>query len=307
MDFKDLVYLDAIDRYRNLTKAARTLYITQPALSNFLHSLETELHVELFRWNGNTMAPTPAGLEYLEFARTVLKDKKNLDNYMQLSAFGQGVLRIGIPFSRTASFVAPLVAFEKAYPQTEILLEEDAYINLNRKLSACELDLIFTNDPKPDSNHHLVPIFEDEILLYIPPSLAPEIQSACSFSNHPWIQLQTLAGFRFLVPPPDQMLGHMAEQIFAENNFQPTRRFQIKNITAQLQLAKAGYGICFYGHPLNTHWLSSEDEKSLYAFSTHPYTNTFAAAYSRKMKFPFIAEEFIRIVKTCCNLSDKTL
>ena len=101
MDFRDLVYLDAIDRYRNLTKAARALYITQPALSNFLRSLEEELNIELFRWNGNTMAPTPAGLEYLDFARKVIKSKKELDNSLQLSAFGRGTLRIGIPFSRT--------------------------------------------------------------------------------------------------------------------------------------------------------------------------------------------------------------
>ena len=33
MDFKDLVYLEAIDRHRNLTYAAQELFITQPALT----------------------------------------------------------------------------------------------------------------------------------------------------------------------------------------------------------------------------------------------------------------------------------
>ncbi|MBS5001376.1 LysR family transcriptional regulator [Holdemania filiformis] len=302
MDFRDLVYLDAIDRYRNLTKAARALYITQPALSNFLRSLEEELNIELFRWNGNTMAPTPAGLEYLDFARKVIKSKKELDNSLQLSAFGRGTLRIGIPFSRTCSFVKPLIIFEKAFPETEIILTEDAYKNLNHMLKACELDLIFTNDPTLDPSHVIRPIFEDEILLYAAACLIKPKTSVCPFSDRPWTDLQALSNYRFLIPPSDQMLGHITERIFAENEFHPARIFRIKNVQAELQLARAGYGLCFYGHPRGTQRLSQEEQSYLYSFGSHPYINLFAAVYSKKLKFPEMAEAFIQIVRNHMNL-----
>ena len=285
MDFRDLVYLDAIDRYRN-----------------FLRSLEEELNIELFRWNGNTMAPTPAGLEYLDFARKVIKSKKELDNSLQLSAFGRGTLRIGIPFSRTCSFVKPLIIFEKAFAETEIILTEDAYKNLNHMLKACELDLIFTNDPTLDPSHVIRPIFEDEILLYAAACLIKPKTSVCPFSDRPWTDLQALSNYRFLIPPSDQMLGHITERIFAENEFHPARIFRIKNVQAELQLARAGYGLCFYGHPRGTQRLSQEEQSYLYSFGSHPYINLFAAVYSKKLKFPEMAEAFIQIVRNHMNL-----
>ena len=42
MDFKDLSYVLAIARYQNITKAANSLYVTQPTLTKFLQNLESE-------------------------------------------------------------------------------------------------------------------------------------------------------------------------------------------------------------------------------------------------------------------------
>ena len=36
MDFRDLTYIAAIAKYQNITKAAESLYVTQPTLSKFL-------------------------------------------------------------------------------------------------------------------------------------------------------------------------------------------------------------------------------------------------------------------------------
>ena len=36
MDFKDLTYIIAVAKYQNITKAAWTLYITQPTLTKFI-------------------------------------------------------------------------------------------------------------------------------------------------------------------------------------------------------------------------------------------------------------------------------
>ena len=40
MDFKDLSYVLAIAKYQNITKAADSLYLTQPTLTKFLQNLE---------------------------------------------------------------------------------------------------------------------------------------------------------------------------------------------------------------------------------------------------------------------------
>lgn len=43
MDFKDLTYITAIAKYQNITKAANSLYITQPTLTKFLQNFEKDL------------------------------------------------------------------------------------------------------------------------------------------------------------------------------------------------------------------------------------------------------------------------
>ena len=53
MDFKDLTYVLAIAKYQNITKAAESLYITQPTLTKFLQNLEKQLGQKLFKKMGN--------------------------------------------------------------------------------------------------------------------------------------------------------------------------------------------------------------------------------------------------------------
>ena len=52
MDFKDMSYILAIARYQNITKAASSLYISQPTLTKFLQKLEKELNQKLFKRMG---------------------------------------------------------------------------------------------------------------------------------------------------------------------------------------------------------------------------------------------------------------
>ena len=57
MDFRDLNYVLAIARHQNITRAAESLYISQPTLSKFLIALEHELGLKLFTRVGNRYTP----------------------------------------------------------------------------------------------------------------------------------------------------------------------------------------------------------------------------------------------------------
>ena len=78
MDFRDLSYVLAIARYQNITKAANSLYVTQPTLTKFLQNLEAELGQKLFRKLGHRFVLTYAGERYVEKAAEILNLKKEL-------------------------------------------------------------------------------------------------------------------------------------------------------------------------------------------------------------------------------------
>ena len=69
MDFRDLTYLLAIARQQNITRAAESLYLSQPTLSKFFKGLEGELGLPLFERLGNKYIPTYAGEQYIKKPR----------------------------------------------------------------------------------------------------------------------------------------------------------------------------------------------------------------------------------------------
>ncbi|UQT40676.1 LysR family transcriptional regulator [Acidaminococcus intestini] len=76
MDFRDLTYLLAIARQQNITRAAESLYLSQPTLSKFLKGLEGELGLPLFERLGNKYIPTYAGEQYIKKPRKSWPSKR---------------------------------------------------------------------------------------------------------------------------------------------------------------------------------------------------------------------------------------
>lgn len=296
LSFRDLTYLDTIDHCRSLTAAAHELYITQPALTKFLRRLEDDLGMELFRWNGNHMAPTPAGEKYLAFARKLLSEKEHFEQTMALEKWNQRILRIGIPFNRGELFVPALLAFEKEHPDVQVKLFERPFPDVEQELDNCEIDLAFTNSPPDTSNWVVQELWQEELFLYIPPVFPQPQYISKQDGQKRWIELSQLSEYRFILGCREQLLGRMAQQVFQENNFHPDRVFEIRNVSAELQLARAGYGVCFYAlSPCRDSWSLSDEEvrNYLYTFGSRPYVNHFCAAYSQKLRDDTLIRNFI--------------
>ena len=104
MTFKELEYIWAIADEKNITKAAKKLNISQPAISRCLLKLEKELEISLFEKIEGNYVPTSAGNLYLQFAKDVLARKVQFDSdFRELLQYRQGRLRFGITPGRSKS------------------------------------------------------------------------------------------------------------------------------------------------------------------------------------------------------------
>lgn len=305
MDFKDLVYLEAIDRHRNLTYAAQELFITQPALTKFLKSFESSLGVELFRWTGNHMVPTDVGNQYLIFAREVLAKKKQLEASISMMNGGKSTLRIGMPISRTAAFTDVILRFGQQYPHIELTLVENFFTDIEKALLECQIDVAFLSNFEQNQNLVVKLLSQDKILLYIPPQLSGFSTKHVDFSPYPWVDLKELIDFRFLLPPENQTLGLYSRKIFQTYGFYPKKQFPIRSMEAKMRLAQQGYGICLYSPPPAPVWwsLPPSEKANLYSFGTKKEYSSFYAIYSKKLPFPFYVNEFIRFMEEVCKRS----
>ena len=74
MELAQIRYFIAAAQFQNLSKAARVLNITQPALSKSISKLEDELGVALFERSGKSVALNDSGERFLEYAINSVKE-----------------------------------------------------------------------------------------------------------------------------------------------------------------------------------------------------------------------------------------
>jgi DNA-binding transcriptional LysR family regulator len=142
MELRQLAYFVAIAEERNFTRAARRIPIAQPAISQQIHRLETELGEPLFVRDRRGITLTPAGQALLPHARAALESAEG--GRQAVAALGgllTGRLTVGqvhpLPDRR---FLRLLGAFHHTYPRIELTLLEDQTDALLAALAAGQLD-----------------------------------------------------------------------------------------------------------------------------------------------------------------------
>lgn len=78
LDLNLLVVLDALATERNVTRAARRVGLTQPAMSNALRRLRRMFHDELYLRGPGGMEPTARALELVDGVRHILRQADRL-------------------------------------------------------------------------------------------------------------------------------------------------------------------------------------------------------------------------------------
>lgn len=109
MELKDIDYLIAVAKYGNISKAAESLYISQPALSKYITGLEKRVNLPLFNRIGNRFVLTYAGERYLARAKEIATCRDSLERELQdIAGCNDGELKIAVPVIR-GSHILPSV------------------------------------------------------------------------------------------------------------------------------------------------------------------------------------------------------
>ena len=108
-------------RYMNYTKAARELFITQPAVSQHIRYLEKYYGVRLFDYRGKTLTLSPAGRLLLEKASVMDNDGCRLKESLHEAENGGAAYRFGVTTTIGEFVIArPLARFLRNNPDIQI-------------------------------------------------------------------------------------------------------------------------------------------------------------------------------------------
>lgn len=301
IEMKDIVYVKAIHEYKTLTKAAESLFITQPSLSMFVKNLEQRLGYPVFKHVGKKLVLNMAGEEFLKYGVEILSMRDKLEAQLQTMHDGNyGHIRIGVPLIR-GSYLIPAVLpeYEKVYPNVEIeLVEESATILEDRIMSGdCDIIIINTNG----ENHNLTydKISTEEILLALPHN-HPAVNSAVanSDSDYPLVNLDDLAEDRFIQSTNDAKISLEMNKLFERLEFKPAKSFKTNNIQTALNLTMRGYGVSliYENHYRNLN-LPKEQAPLLFSFSNPSAKSGVIIAYRKVMPLPQYMLDFIEIAQ----------
>ena len=126
MTFEQLKSFLAVVKHNHFTLASQELFISQSSISKHIKSLEKEIGIELFKREHRTITLTPAGKEFLEFARESVdgyeKMQRNLYKYKSEES---EIITIGVIDTMIEYGLATLIGdFHKEHPNIQIELIE---------------------------------------------------------------------------------------------------------------------------------------------------------------------------------------
>ena len=143
MDLRQLRPVLAIDRHRNFARAAESLSLTQPALTRSLQSLERDLGARVFDRDRAHVEPTPIGTRFIERARLLLNQARDLEQDMtQMLALENGLLRIGAgPYPAELSVAQTVGRVVQRHPRLLIDFAVSDWPELTRRVVAGDIEL----------------------------------------------------------------------------------------------------------------------------------------------------------------------
>lgn len=155
MEFKQLKSFVEVMHQGGFTQAAKTLHISQSAVSKQIAQLEQSLGTQLLERLGSQIRLTAAGSVVLQRAEGMLRLRNELLSELDdLSHLARGELRLGLPLLGSDALFAGLFAeYRRRYPNISVQLLEGGSRNIEQAVLSGELELggsLLPKDPQFD-------------------------------------------------------------------------------------------------------------------------------------------------------------
>lgn len=243
-------YLLMVVEEKNITRAAEKLYISQPALSNFINKVESYYGVKLFDRSQNPVVLTYAGEKFIREMGKIIQIQQKFDNEMEeLANHRISRLTIGIGNTRGCDWLPYLLpAYKEEFPELDIKIIEGNSDQIEQKLLAGTMDLSITTLPIRALGLEYETITIERVYLIIPPG-HPILEGKDITGNdldHPIMILpEELNGQTFICPAEGYGLHRYTYNVFEKYNILPGDIVEINNSDTAFQLACYGTGLVF--------------------------------------------------------------
>lgn len=166
IEIYQLKQLTAIEKYGNLSRAAQSLHISQPALTRSIQKLENELGVELFKRSRNKIEFNEAGRLALSEAHKVIDAAENMS--LQMELYVRNLSSVSVGSCAPAPIWEMTSVLTSKYPDKRVITEIRPCDALIADLKSGQYTLIATDTPVDESGILCRPFFNESLLVSFP-------------------------------------------------------------------------------------------------------------------------------------------
>ncbi|MGA7317759.1 MAG: LysR substrate-binding domain-containing protein [Silvibacterium sp.] len=153
MELRHLRYFVAVAQEQNVSRAAKSLHVSQPPLSRQIRDLENDLGIALFEHSAKAIRLTPAGRIFLSEARAVLQRADDAVAFTKAVAHRKRTrIRVGYSFYAATEFLPrALLAFQRTNPGVRVDLSTMPTQDMLRGLRSGSLDVALLRYELPEN------------------------------------------------------------------------------------------------------------------------------------------------------------
>ena len=157
MNINQIQYALTVARYKNFSKAAESLFLSQPALSLQIKKLEQELGVQLFERIGHNVSLTIDGQKALSYAQQIC----HLSQEMLQASESENEISGTVRLAMADSLCSPLIVkqfsnFRAQYPHISLLVTTAGTGDLFRLLDHNDADVVCTLDAHTYNTSYII-------------------------------------------------------------------------------------------------------------------------------------------------------
>lgn len=229
MEIQQLRYFTVAARYQHITKAAEEIHIAQPALTQIIKRLESEVGAPLFERNGRNIILTPEGKILQEEALKILKTIDELPIVLQQKKTERDkTLKIKVS-AATIWLMPAIIAYKKTHP--------DINLDFIRNDDMRDCDFLITTSTDTGGQAEESFIVDEEILLAVSKDRAKTMP--------PKVRLSDLKGDVFLITDKSKPFFRICEEYCLKSGFAPNVIFECDSQTVIFDLVSADLGVAF--------------------------------------------------------------
>ncbi len=161
-----LAHLRHVARAGSYAAAAREMGLSQTAVSQQIHQIETRYGVVVFRRENGQLRPTPLCYELCDAAERVLLEQQAIERLLRRhNSLNLGRLSVGL--GNAMPGIAVIAQFHRQFPDVSLWVETGSHEKITRQVLMHEVDAAILPDTPKDSRFRRAELMNNEVVAIV--------------------------------------------------------------------------------------------------------------------------------------------